>query len=189
MSVDFWIQTKSGRAWPILNPQPSDVDWLDMAMSLAAQVRFTGHCDPWYSVAEHCCRVHDAIYEFSSTVRLYALLHDAHEVVIGDQSSPYKAAMRYLGASEAYDTIRRAQDQAIFIAAGLPVPIPVTIAQRVEDADRVLLATEVRDLMAPPPRPWLPLPDPLHEKIEPWSPRRAANEWIYRLRKLRSGLV
>jgi len=49
-------------------------------------------------------------------------------------------------------------------------------------ADMRALATEVRDLLAVPRRPWQPLPDPLRARITPWPWPRAVEEYIQALR-------
>jgi 5'-deoxynucleotidase YfbR-like HD superfamily hydrolase len=48
-----WIQTYSGRQFDIAAPTPEMVDLEDIAHSLAMQCRYNGHCQHFYSVAEH----------------------------------------------------------------------------------------------------------------------------------------
>lgn len=56
-----WIQVYSGiQFWPI-DPRPEEILVSDMAHSLAQQCRFTGHTREFYSIAQHCCLVHDLI--------------------------------------------------------------------------------------------------------------------------------
>ena len=56
-----WILTYSGiEFWP-LDPRPEDVRIEDIAHALSMQCRFAGHCDRFYSVAEHSIRVADLV--------------------------------------------------------------------------------------------------------------------------------
>ncbi len=67
---------------------------------------------------------------------------------------------------------------------GLSVPMPASVGV----ADRVLLATEARDLMGPPPMPWASIHgvEPLAEKIRSRSPMEAKELFLARFRELRS---
>lgn len=177
--ADPWMQMHSGKAWDILNPSRSVVDWWDIAHHLAGICRFNGACEPWYSVAEHCCHVHDIL---PPECRLAGLVHDAHEAITGDITAPMCAALHRLAALDAVEMIQAEQDKVIYAAAGLRYPLPPRVADAVKHADAVLLATERRDLMAEPPRPWVELPDPLPMQIRPWPRARAATEWMDRLR-------
>ena len=52
-----------------------------------------------------------------------------------------------------------------------PHPEPVKFA------DNKMLATEARDLMGPPPEPWVILPPPLSWKLEVWPIQRTYTEF------------
>lgn len=147
-----WIQTYSGRQFFPLEPRPADVDVVDVAHSLALQCRFNGHCRPFYSVAEHSVRVSRVL---EGPLRLWGLLHDAAEAYISDLPRPLKATAPGFRAAE--DRLL----EVIVTRFGLEWPMPAAVA----DADDVLLATEMRDLMAPAPVAWPlraePLPDPI----------------------------
>ena len=111
----------------------------------------------------------------------YGLLHDAHEFCMNDLSGPMKAALQHLGAAEAWKKIERRQDQVLYLAAGLQWPLPDNLAGPVKQADRIALATELRDLMAPAGLWSEPLPDPLRRTIKPWPWPKAAEEFLDRL--------
>jgi hypothetical protein len=163
-----WMQTKSGRAFPLVDPEPSDVHWPDVCYGLAHNNRYAGHAGA-YSVAQHSILVANAL---PKEYRLYGLLHDAHEAFIGDITRPVNKAIIHLAnrmcgdhvAADVEDVLTDLKygiDKAIFAKAGLN-PIPSQeIREMVHVADVRTLAAEVRDLLAPAPAPWN-----FHEKYE-----------------------
>lgn len=85
--MDSYIETVSGKRFYFLDPDPEDIDIYDIAHALSMNCRYTGHCDRFYSVAEHSwhmARMAPEGYE------LAALLHDASEAYITDIASPIK---------------------------------------------------------------------------------------------------
>ena len=173
-----WIVMAGGEDVPILHPQ-NTITLGSIAHGLAQINRFAGATVRPYSVAEHSLLCADIAAEqgHSPAVQLCCLLHDAHESVIGDVSTPVKIelgivwrtleartqwrVLSYLGAAEAmrrYRTIVRA-------------------------IDLVALATERRDLTAYKPernRLW-----PSLEKVRPieidlnraWRAQSHRSEW------------
>ena len=179
MTEHPWIQMASGRSWVLTAPTPDRVHWPDIAESLAKICRWNGHTTAFYSVAQHCCLVADTL---PPALRLYGLLHDAHEAVLGDEATPVKDALRAMGRDDAFDRLAAITDAAIFRAAGLPPAMPKRdVAPAIRQADLTLLSTERRDLLAPGARPWPPMPDPLPQRIDPWPWPKAAEEWLARL--------
>jgi hypothetical protein len=82
-----WMQTATGKAfWP-LDPRPEEVDIVDIASALSKICRYGGHCERFYSVAEHSVHV---AYAVAPQLRLKALLHDAPEAYLGDVIRPLK---------------------------------------------------------------------------------------------------
>ena len=92
----MWIQTYSGKRFDAFLPKVEDIDFVDIAHSLAHQCRFAGHCKRFYSVAEHS--VLAANWEYLDSImgdapinaRRWALMHDAAEAYIGDIVRPIK---------------------------------------------------------------------------------------------------
>ena len=82
-----WSATNSGEKIRILNLKPEQINIDDIAKSLSKLCRYNGHCDEFYSVAEHsvyvsrCCDIEDA---------KWGLLHDATEAYVGDMIRPVK---------------------------------------------------------------------------------------------------
>lgn len=86
------IETYTGLFFDYVNPKLEQVDIDDIAHALAHTVRFGGHVNHYYSVAEHCLIVRQLVIEQGRPdLGLAALLHDAHEAYLGDLPSPLKA--------------------------------------------------------------------------------------------------
>jgi hypothetical protein len=77
----------SGTIVDLSGPSFDCVSLQDIAHGLAHLCRFTGHTRRFYSVAEHSVHVS---YLVPEPLAVDALLHDAHEALIGDVSSPLK---------------------------------------------------------------------------------------------------
>ena len=168
-----WIQTYTGKQfWP-LKARAEDLDVRDIAHSLSLQCRFNGHCLKFYSVADHSVRVSKIL---DHDVALWGLLHDAAEAYLGDLTRPLKRA-------DDARWFREAEDRLLETVAGrfgLSWPMP----EAVRAADDVLLTTEARDLMAPPPEPWGLAAEPLTERIVPLSPEEAERAFLDRYDEL-----
>jgi uncharacterized protein len=93
-----YIALGSGRSFHILHPSPDEFTSNDIAHGLSNICRYTGHTDRFYSVAQHCCHVHDVL---PLEYRLWGLLHDASEAFIGDVSTPLKSLLPDYRAIEA----------------------------------------------------------------------------------------
>lgn len=87
MNAAPWIQTHSGRPFPLLNPVAEDIDWRDMAIALGRLCRFGGHSTAFYSVAQHSIHAGQVMEQAVRSTRGRALLlsavapaqqHDVH---------------------------------------------------------------------------------------------------------------
>ena len=87
-------ETFTGKIIDVTDIKESDIDWADIAHSLALTCRFSGHCRHFYSVAAHSLHCYrEALrqgHEYKTAVA--ALLHDAAEAYWHDLGSPHKAA-------------------------------------------------------------------------------------------------
>lgn len=175
--IGGWMQTfLSKQFWP-LDPRADEVFIEDIAHALSNQCRFAGHCQKFYSVAEHSVRVSLIV---PPEYALHGLLHDASEAYLVDLPRPVKY---YSEIGKHYVAAEKRVAEEIGKHFGLVLtPEPA----QVKEADNILLMTEARDLLGKPPVPWQesavkPLPD----RIEPWSPTLAKDRFIARFAELR----
>src|SRR5258706_13895138 len=82
-----WIETYSGKQFHILDPQLDEIELYDIAHALSMQCRYTGHCESFYSVAEHCVIVSMLV---PKEMAIAGLFHDASEAYLTDEVSPVK---------------------------------------------------------------------------------------------------
>jgi 5'-deoxynucleotidase YfbR-like HD superfamily hydrolase len=94
-----WQRMLSGRRLDLLDPSPLDIEIEDIAHGLARVARWNGQTSGphIFSVAQHSLLV-EAIAsqidpKLTNQARLFILLHDAPEYVIGDMISPFKSVI------------------------------------------------------------------------------------------------
>lgn len=150
-------------------PRWEAVSLEDIAASLSKQCRYLGHCQGFYSVAEHSVLVSSWLETFwldyagplaleaaefgvlpaSAWARmgLLGLLHDAHEAYVGDTVRPWKAADAQL---RAFLSDRcRSLDDAIYAALGVrPPTLPESRLVKLADDVVTCLESQVLDAHA-----------------------------------------
>lgn len=155
-----WILTSTGKHFDLIDPQPEMINILDIAHGLSNCCRFAGHSRYFYSVAQHSTLASQIVPE---GFELEALLHDASEAYLGDVTRPLKQLLPN------YRAIEKKVEAAIRAAFGLPS----IQSDAVGHADRVMLATERRDLMPDDASEW-----PSLHAITPMDKRiRAVNNF------------
>ncbi len=107
-----------------------DIDIADIAHSLARQGRFNGHTTGFISVADHCVRVHDMLYEDGYGPE--GLMHDAAEAYLGDIIRPLK----YSGQVDGYFVAEEVAERAIAERFGLRWPWPPQVHEADDAACR-----------------------------------------------------
>ena len=163
-----FITTISGRKYDYSRPH----EWVhleDIALALSHTCRFMGHCEPFYSVAEHSCRV---ALQCPDELRLDGLLHDAHEAYIGDFATPLKSELRGFDSLENF--LARAVRRHFCVSQE-------TVAA-VHAADRILFATEARDLTKIDPELYSSI-EPLTAHVTPWPMGVARSRFLYYFRQ------
>lgn len=201
-----WSQTFTGLIYP-LDPREYEINIEDIAHHLSMQCRFAGACKFHYSVAQHAIYVSQQV---PKEWALWGLLHDASEAYLGDLVRPLK--LTAFGAG--YQVHERRLQIAICKKFGLLLPdcscdkSPlVLVADGNEEdhapecnlsgvlepalviqADKRMLMTEKRDIMAPPPIPWGDAQsyqaEPYSWNIGMWTPRTAETRFLERYRAL-----
>lgn len=142
-----WIITSTGREHYLSGPaadKPDNVPGLrEISHSLAQINRFTGHCERPYSVAEHSLLVASLARDDGAPtlVQLAALLHDAHECIVGDVASPIKAEL-----GEVWQAFEDRQQKRLQEHYGIAT-VSQLYAKQIKQWDLVALATERADLM------------------------------------------
>ena len=179
----------SGRRLDILDPSPVDVELSDIAHGLARVARWNGQTqgDYPFSVAQHSVLVLEIfaaqVPDASSKARLYALLHDAPEYVMGDIISPFKAAM---GGN--YKEVENRLLGAVHIRFSLPPAPPAALRRQIKRADRHAAyyeAVELAGFSAPEARQFFGEPDVaafdldrFDLLIRPWPTREAHDRFV-----------
>jgi 5'-deoxynucleotidase YfbR-like HD superfamily hydrolase len=133
-----WQRMLSGRRLDILDPSPLDVEIEDIAHGLARVARWNGQTrgGVTFSVAQHSVLVAEILGLLEPAAparwRLFALLHDAPEYVIGDMISPFKAAL-----GDVYRQFEARLGRAIMQRFSIsPDPSPA-LARMTKKADRI----------------------------------------------------
>ena len=179
----------SGRRLDILDPSPVDVELSDIAHGLARVARWNGQTqgDYPFSVAQHSVLVLELFTAMTPAAaprdRLYALLHDAPEYVMGDIISPFKAAM---GGN--YKDVENRLLGAVHLHFALNATPPVAVQRQIKRADReaayheaVNLAgfavEEARRFFGEPTLPAFEL-ERFDRLIRPWPTREAHDRFV-----------
>ena len=132
-----WQRMLSGRRLQILDPSPLDIEIEDIAHGLSFLARWNGQTTGEFpfSVAQHSLLVEDIFSKQFPTMdnhsKLFALLHDAAEYVIGDMISPLKS---HVGIN--YEELDRKLTMAICIRFNIPTKKIKIIKRRVKIADK-----------------------------------------------------
>lgn len=177
-----WMQTYTGRAYWPLDPNSDEVDILDIAHALSNLCRYTGHCQKFYSVAEHSVLVSRIVPPEDA---LMGLLHDATEAYVNDLARPLK---RHIPQYKEIEALNWHAISHHFFGVSLPLPASVHVA------DNAILLTEHAVLMPNSPLPWSPTIAPGEEppRLAPvvdivgYSPVVAKAMFLERFRKLTS---
>ena len=148
-----WVLTNLGRCVDLTQPYDSaaHISVAEIAHSLAQINRFTGHTVRPCSVAEHSllvCDIAEQQLGLGVGGQMAALLHDAHECITGDVSTPLKQAV-----GRAWREFEGEWAQAFIKMFGLRAAWSA-YAPLIHQADLIALATERRDLMPAAGPPW-----------------------------------
>jgi hypothetical protein len=168
-----WMQVNSGARFYPLDVRPEDINPRDIAHALSLLCRYGGHVDRFYSVAEHCVLMSEAV---APSQALYALLHDATEAYVVDVPRPVK---RYLTN---YQNIEDDVWLAITEHFGIDPRLPLEVTE----ADNRIILTERNALMNNAEALWTldATYTPLPVIIKAWKPQEAEERYYKRLMEL-----
>lgn len=136
-----WLLTYSGAHFDLVDPQPEMINLVDIVKGLSRESRFAGQTLYFYTVAQHSV---EASIIVGQEFALEALLHDASEAYLKDIPRPLKQLL------PDYRSIEQRVDAVIRARFGLPAKQ----SDDVTAADRIMLATERRDLMIDDNEDW-----------------------------------
>jgi len=175
--MDNYFRTYTGKIIHPLSPSVDGIDIDDVAHSLSQICRFLGHTDGFYSVAQHSVLVSRHVPREDA---LWGLLHDASEAYLCDLPSPVKNSP-LLGAY-------RIAENRLMLAVCAKYGLPPRMPRSVRVADKVILATEFRDVTTVADQEWIvrecgqfPLPD---YTILPWPAAVAEDQFLRRFTEL-----
>ncbi len=168
-----WIQTYSGRRFTPTNPYVDAIVIQDISHALSMKCRFNGHPRRFYSVAQHSVLVS---YICDSADAFWGLMHDAAEAYLVD----FPAPLKHSGKFDEYIAIEDNMQRAICKRFGLPEVEPISVKK----ADKILLATEARDLLSPLHSDWRQPAEPLPFKIEAMSQQQSKDLFMKRFFEL-----
>lgn len=166
-----WMQTYTGKQfWPI-DPRSEDVCIEDIAHALSMMCRYNGHCQWFYSVAEHSVYVSKHVpKEFA----LWGLLHDAAEAYVADIVKPAK---RFISG---YADVERRIMIAICEKFGLDTSEPASVKL----IDTSILGDEMAQVMGTPPSEWNLPYKPLGQIILGLDPAKARRLFLDRYKEI-----
>jgi hypothetical protein len=176
------IQTYSGLLVAPFSITEEQIKLVDIAHALSNKCRFTGHTSEFYSVGQHSIlvgRTAEKLARFHSAkirniIRGWGTLHDGDEAYTPDLPTPLKVLTEFVLLKQLGVEIR----MKIMKKFGFPLEEP----DEVQQADKILLATEKRDLMVQVTNVWgVSLPPPLEKRIVPMTPRQAKRAFLKEL--------
>lgn len=144
-----WLQTGSGGRVSVDNPLPEEINIEDISKALSKLCRYNGHCEDFYSVAQHCVLgAKFALENFGKEAAKEFLLHDATEAFVGDMIRPVKALNPWFQDTE----------DLFWKAIAVKFGLPLQHSQSCHYIDNVMLVWEKRDLL-PKSEEWPNLPN------------------------------
>ena len=165
-----WMQTYTGEQLYPIDPDPKHINIVDISHSLSMQCRFNGHCNRFYSVAEHSVIVSRFC---KPEYALAGLMHDAAEAYLSDVIRPIKP---YLNG---YQEIENRLLRMIFDKYDIGYPYP----ENVKDIDLRACFTEGQTLMFDA-ECWYDKAEPLDFVPECLCPDEAENAFWLRFNEL-----
>jgi hypothetical protein len=156
---NYEVETFSGFFVDTSDPKPATIHLVDIAHALSQTCRYGGHCQRFYSVAEHAVFVSQRVKRKGGSIaaQMAALHHDDAEAYLGDIPRPLKPLL-----GEAYEDLTNKMDCAIMVALQLP---SFTLYKRaIKEADNWSLFVEAKYLLPSQGKGW-------------WNGEQGAYKW------------
>ncbi len=157
MAKFSYIRLNSGKKFDYSNLSLDSICIQDIAHSLSLQCRYVGHCEEFYSVAQHSVLVSRLLPQ---PLKFQGLMHDAAEAYLGDMNTALKALC------PDYQKLEKAVESLCMAKFGINYPFN----REIKNADMRLLTTELRDFM--PGEDYKVIKKefpPLEEELIPWG--------------------
>ena len=135
MNSTNWILTHRGYKVSPFTTTFEPIIFDDIAHALSNICRWTGHCNQFFSVAQHSVYVSSLA---SPENALWGLLHDSSEAYLNDIARPVKKHPWFSNYLLAEKNMMRAICNWFFL--------PIEMPEEIKEIDNRMLATEARDL-------------------------------------------
>jgi len=170
----LWIHTFSGNKFYAFDPRPEDINIEDIAHALSLTCRYSGHCNKFYSVAEHSIILSRIV---DPKFALEALLHDSPEAYLTDIPRPIKHMFKD------YNLPFKELEDAIYKVIAEKYGANPEIPEEVHELDYHIVADEATVLFDPVPH-WCQWYNPIGAKLACWDWERAEREFLRRFKEL-----
>lgn len=174
--IGDWMQTFTGLCYYPADPRVEDINIVDIAHALSNLCRFGGHCNTFYSVAEHSILVSLCVPPEHA---LQALLHDATEAYCVDVPRPLKRQLTNYAEIEHRNWLCIAEKFGV----------PVKLHKSVHQADNDVLLAEKAVLLGSGTAQWSVPGTPADVHIRALRPARACDWFIDRFNDLTRSAV
>lgn len=176
---EHWMLTYSGMKIDPFNVPHYLICIADIAHALAYQCRYNGHCNKFYSVAEHSVLISQALERDGRGVDAakWGLLHDASEAYLGDMVSPVKKQI-----DKKFKFAENRIEKAVAEVFGLSGKVPDTV----HEYDTRIRKDEMESLFRfiYTPEEYMTRIAPLSVPITGWMPEEAENNFMIRYNEL-----
>lgn len=166
--MEPWIETHSGKTFRYDSETSTEgIDIQDIAAALSKMCRYTGHCNRFYSVAEHSFNVSALL---PPEKRLFGLLHDSSEAFLADIAAPVKQLL------PEYKKLERTIMGRI--AKAFSLPDLFWLDEEIKRADWAMLKSEAKVLIPSKGKDWY-FPEGLPKGITPLCVDPAMAEYMF----------
>lgn len=166
-----WVGTFTKKRLHFLDPSPDEIDITDIAHALSQVVRFNGHMQRFYTVAQHSVMLSKIC---DTHLAKTFLLHDAPEAYMGDMATPLKVLLPN------YEVIENNLCRAIFET----FDVNYELMDEIHELDYRACVTEAELMLPGGASGWGRQAEPLGISIIPVPPHIAEIQFLNRFLEL-----